>query len=62
MYSYIFILFTISPFVAPSKDSTDFSLLEEGAEAESMGAPGVPDCISVQGIGYTTTGMFCITV
>ena len=37
----------MSPFVVPSKDSTDFSLLEEGREAES---PGVPDCVSLQGI------------
>ena len=52
----------MSPFVAPSKDSTDFSLLEEGSEAESVGAPGVPDCVSLQGIGYTAADMFCISL
>ena len=51
MYSCISILSTISPFVPPSKDSTDFSVLEEGRE-ESEGAPGVPQCFPVQGISY----------
>ena len=51
---------TISLFVAPSKDSTDFSLFEKGGEAESVRAPGDPDCVSLQGIGYTAAGMFCI--
>ena len=59
MYSYISILPTISPFVAPSKDSTDFSLLEEGREAESEGAPGVPQSFPSQGIEFTTAGMLC---
>ena len=53
---------TISPLVAPSKDSTDFSLFEEGREAESVRAPGDPDCVSLHGIGYTAAGMFCISL
>ena len=51
---------TISPFVAPSKDSTDFSFFEKGREAESVRAPGDPDCVSLHGIGYTPADMFCI--
>ena len=51
---------TISPFVAPSKDSTDFSLFGKGREAESVRAPGDPDCVSLHGFGYTAAGMFCI--
>ena len=51
---------TISPFVASSKDSTDFSLFEEGRESESVRAPSHPDCVSLHGIGYTAAGMFCI--
>ena len=37
----------MSSFVAPSKDSSDFPLLQEGREAES---PDDPDCVSLQGI------------
>ena len=60
--SFLSYLPTISPFVAQSKDSTDFSHLEERTEAESEGAPGDPDCVSLQGIGYTTAGMLCISL
>ena len=56
---YVSILLTISPFVAPSKDFTELSLLEEGREAGSVGAPGDPDCVSLQGNCYTAAGMFC---
>ena len=51
---------TISPCLAPSKDSTDFSLFEEGREAESLRAPGDPDCVSLHGICYIAAGMFCV--
>ena len=51
---------TIFPFVALSKDSTNFSLIEEGRESESVRAHGDPDCVSLHGIGYTAPGMFCI--
>ena len=58
MYSKVSTLPTIYPFVAPSKDSTDFSLLEEGREAEP---PGVPQCFPTKGIGYTAAGCFSLS-
>ena len=62
IYGYICTLPTISPFVASSNDFTDFSLLEEGREAESEETPGVPQSFPAQGIEYTTAGMLCCLV
>ena len=53
---------TISPFIASSKDSMDFSFLKEETEAESVGAPGDPDSVPLQGIGHTAAGMLCISL
>ena len=48
----------ISPFVVSSKESTDFSLFEEGRESESVRAPGDPDSVPLNGISYIAAGMF----